>query len=86
MKVGLQELYILLMVSNSTCSGDSELLLQGNDLETVIVDMFYPLVCWNISNDVPGDPVIHVQWLSMSGMLDRLSKQVEKELILPCPL
>ena len=42
MMVGLQESYISLMVSSSTVS---ELVLQGNDSETVVVDMFYPPVC-----------------------------------------
>ena len=49
-----------------------ELVLQVNDLETVISDGFFPLVYWNISNDIPGVLVRHVQWLSMSGMLDML--------------
>ena len=31
-----------------------ELVLQVYELETVIADMFYPLVYWNISNVVPG--------------------------------
>ena len=60
----------------------NELVLHGGDLEIVIADMFYPFVYWNISNDVPSVLVIHVQWLSMNGMLDMLSKLVEKELIL----
>ena len=60
----------------------SEFVLQGNDSEIVVADVFYLLVCWNISSDVPSVPVICVQWLSMSGILDRLSEQIVKELIL----
>ena len=45
MMVGLQELYISLMVSSSNCSGDRELVLQDGDLEIVVADAFYPFVC-----------------------------------------
>ena len=85
--VGLQELYISLIVVSSTCSGDIKWVGAAvNDSDIVIVDVFYPLVYWNIYSDVPSVLVIHVQWLSMNGMSDMLSKQIEKELILPFPL
>ena len=39
----------------------SEWVLQVSDLEIVVVDVFYQVVCWNTSNGVPSAPVIHVQ-------------------------
>ena len=86
MMVGLQELYISLIVVSSTWVVIlSEGVLLVDDLEIVVADMFYPVVYWNISSGIPSVQVIHVQWLFMSGVLDRLSKQVDKELILLFP-
>ena len=87
MMEGLQEMYMSLMVSSSTCSGDSKWVgAAGQWLRNCSSWCFYLLVCWNISSDIPSVLVIHVQWLSMSGALDRLSKLVGKELILQFPL